>query len=101
MLDHIAVIYHENRIMFLLMAATNVLLGTILSKGAALRGSRRVLEAMGTRKPAASIYRRCTMLVGQSLAACEKGSGKGAYTKGQGQNEKNGYRGARSCHTSS
>jgi Flp pilus assembly protein TadB len=94
MLDHIAVIYHENRIMFLLMAAANVLLGTILSKGAALRGSRRVLEAMGARKPAASIYRRCTMLVGQSLAACEKRIGEGSiYKKARDKMRKAGYRG--------
>jgi Flp pilus assembly protein TadB len=94
MFGYLAVLYQENRIMFLLMAAANTLLGALLSKRASLAGSKRVIEAMGARKPAVSVYRRCSMLVGQSLAACEKRIEKrGMYKKARDKMRKAGYRG--------
>jgi len=93
-LDHFAVLFQENRIMFILLAASNVLLGILLSKGSSLLGSRRVLEAMGARKPAVSVYRRCSMLVEQSLASCGKLIEKGSiYGKARDKMRKAGYRG--------
>ena len=79
MLDHIAALYQENRIMFMLLAAANVLLGVLLSRKAVLACSGRVAEAMGARKPAMSLYMRCSMAVEQSLAACEKKDRKEKY----------------------
>lgn len=94
MLDHIAALYQENRIMFMLLAAANVLLGVLLSRKAVLACSGRVAEAMGARKPAMSLYMRCSMAVEQSLAACEKRIGKkNIYKKAGEKMRKAGYRG--------
>jgi len=93
-LDHFAVLYRENRIMFLLLGAINVVLGVLLSRGVSLYGSGRVTEAMGARKPAVSPYRRCSMLVEQSLVACGKLIEKRSiYQKARDKMKKAGYRG--------
>ena len=93
-LDHFAVLYRENRIIFLLLGAINVILGVLLSRGVSLYGSRRVTEAMGARKPAVSPYRRCSMLVEQSLVACGKLIEKRSiYQKARDKMKKAGYRG--------
>ncbi|HEY8348500.1 MAG TPA: type II secretion system F family protein [Clostridiales bacterium] len=80
--------------MFLLLGAINVVLGVLLSRGVSLYGSGRVTEAMGARKPAVSPYRRCSMLVEQSLVACGKLIEKRSiYQKARDKMKKAGYRG--------
>lgn len=94
MADHIALLYRENRIMFILLSVVNVVLGILLSRGVSLYGSKRVMEAMGARKPDVSAYRRCSMLVEETLAACGKAMEKGRiYRKARDRMRKAGFRG--------
>jgi len=94
MLDLILKVYKENSLLFLILIVINVLLGILLSKRFGLSCSRRVIEALGTRNPGMSVYRRCSMLVEQGLAVCDKKMEKGSlYRKARDKMRKAGYRG--------
>ncbi len=72
----------------------NVLLGVLLSRRIWLTGSKRVIEALGARNPGISLYKRCSMLVEQGMAACDRRMGKGSlYKKAREKMRKAGYRG--------
>lgn len=87
-------IYEENNLLFLLLVAANGLLGVFLSRRFSLSCSRRVIEAMGSRNPGLSVYKRCSMLVEQGLAACDRRMEKGSlYKKAREKMRKAGYRG--------
>lgn len=87
-------VYEQNKIMFLILAASNVLLAVILSRRVWLTGSARVIEALGARNPGLSLYKRCSMLVGRGLAACDKKIRKGSVYKRAGEKlRKAGYNG--------
>ena len=87
-------IYRQNQMMFLLLAALNVLLAVIFSRRVWLLGSARVVEALGTRNPGLSLYKRCSLLVEQGLAACDRKMGKGGvYKRAREKMRKAGYNG--------
>lgn len=84
----------ENSIMFLLLGVINVIFGFFLTRKLSVTGSKRVIEALGTRNPGLSAYKRCSMLVGQGLAVCEKKLEKGRlYSKALRKMRQAGYRG--------
>ncbi len=80
--------------MILLLGFVNIFLGCFLSRKLSIAGSRRVTEALGTRNPGLSAYKRCSMFVEQGMTACEKRFEKGRlYRKAQSKMRIAGYRG--------
>jgi hypothetical protein len=76
-LEYFASLIRDNYIMFMLLGVINVILGVLLTRKWSVTGSKRVIEALGTRNPGLSVYKRCSMLVGQGLAVCGKKLEKG------------------------
>ncbi len=93
-MEYLALLYRNNSIMFIVLGIVNVILGLFLSRKLSISGSKRVVEALGTRNPGISVYKRCSMLVGQGLAACEKKFEKGRlYDQARTKMKQAGYRG--------
>ncbi len=93
-MDFFASMIRDNSTLFILLGIINVAAGMIFAGKLSITGSKRVMEALGTRNPGMSVYRRCSMLVGQSLAACGKKLEKGTlYDKARRKMRQAGYRG--------
>ncbi len=92
-MEYFASLYSDNSIMFLVLGAANVVLGFFLSRKFSITGSKRVIEALGSRNPGISVYKRCSMLVGQGMAVCGKKFEKGRlYGKARKKMKQAGYR---------
>jgi hypothetical protein len=84
----------DNSILFLLLGIINMTAGILFAYRLSTAGSKRVIEALGTRNPGLSVYKRCSMLVGHGLTACEKKFEKGRlYDKALRKMRQSGYRG--------
>lgn len=93
-MEYFVLLYRDNSITFLLLGVFNIFLGLILSRKLSISGSKRVIEALGTRNPGLSVYKRCSMFVGQGLSACEKRIEKGRlYSEACKKLRQAGYRG--------
>lgn len=84
----------ENLILFLFLGFADILFAVLASRKLCLAGSRRVAEALGPRSPRISLYKKCSALVGQGFAACEKQMGHmDIYRKAEAKLRKAGYKG--------
>jgi hypothetical protein len=93
-MEYIMELFRENTALFLLLGFADVLFSFLLVRMLYLPGSKRVAEALGTRNPGLSLYRRCSGLVAQGMTACEKQIGKGGvYKKARVKMRKAGYKG--------
>lgn len=92
-MEYFASLIRDNYIMFMLLGVINVILGVLLTRKWSVTGSKRVIEALGTRNPGLSVYKRCSMLVGQGLAVCGKKLEKGRlYSRALKKMRQAGYR---------
>jgi Flp pilus assembly protein TadB len=92
-MEFFASLIKDNSMMFLLLGIVNLTAGLLLAGKLSITGSKRVIEALGARNPGLSVYKRCSMLVGQSLAACGKKLEKGGlYEKALKKMRQSGYR---------
>lgn len=93
-MEYIFEILQENAAVTMALVIADVLLGMLLSRLLYLSGSKRVIEALGTRSPDLSLLRRCTRLAVKGFTACEKHMDKGSiYKKAREKMRKAGYRG--------
>lgn len=84
----------DNSILFLILGIINVVLGLLLTRKLSITASKRVMEALGPRNPGLSVYKRCSVLVSQGMAVCEKKLEKGRlYAKALKKMRQAGYRG--------
>lgn len=96
-MQYVIRLFRENTVLFLALGCANMLFSLLLSKALSLSGSKRVAEALGTRSPNLSLYRRCSRLVAQGMAACEKHIERGGIYKKAGLRlKKAGYKGEHS-----
>ena len=93
-MEYFTLLYRDNSIMFLILGTVNVVFGFLLSRKLSITGSKRVIEALGNRNPGISVYKRCSMFVGQGMAVCEKKFEKGRlYDRARKKMKQAGYRG--------
>jgi len=87
-------LFSEKYILFLVLGLTDIFLGILLSKRICLASSKQIQIALGARRTASSLQKRCYVLVGQGITACEKRFGKGRlWQEAKAKMQKAGYRG--------
>lgn len=93
-MEYMMKLIREHLSFSLAVGFANVLLGLLLARMLYISGSKRVADALGARSSDASLYRRCSRLVVQGMAACEKRMEKGGvYKKARMKMRKAGYMG--------
>jgi len=84
----------EKLILFLVLGLADIFLVILLSQKIYPAVSRQVRIALGTRRAVSSLYKRCSLLVEQGMAVCEKRLGKETlWQKAKAKMQKAGYRG--------
>lgn len=87
-------LFHENIALFLMLAFADILLVALFFWKIRPVVSKRVAEALGTRKGAVPLYKRCSLIIGQGMEVCERRIGGGRlYQKAEAKMRKAGYRG--------
>lgn len=92
-LGHMVSLFHENIALFMMLAFADILLVALFCGKIRPAVSRRVVDALGTRNGATPLYKRCSLLIGQGMEACEKRIGEGRlYQKAETKMRKAGYK---------
>ncbi len=82
----------EKAILFFVLGLADIFLSVMLSRKMCLATSRQVKAALGTRSDGSSLHKRCSVLIGQGLTACEKRlRGERIYQKAKVKMQKAGY----------
>jgi len=87
------VMLRENLILFLVLGLADVLLGILLSRKMCIIFSKHVSAALGGRRTADSLHKKCLLLAGRGISVCERKLEKGRiYQKAKLKMCKAGYR---------
>lgn len=87
------VLLRENTILFLVIGLADIFLGIMISRKMRIVFSKNVSAALGVRRTAGSLHKKCLLLAGRGITACERKLEKGRmYQKAKTKMCKAGYR---------
>ena len=87
-------LFKENTVLAIAVIISDMLIGCIFAKKLYPARSRRVLDARGTRNQGLKLRIKCSLIIGKSMAACEKRLGKSNLLKrARDKMRKAGYKG--------
>ncbi len=93
MLENLLALIDKNLVVYLLMNLANMVFAVLVSRCLSIAGSGLVAEALGSRGPRLTIYKRCSAFVGCGLDICEERIGRMAiFLKARAKMVKAGYK---------